>query len=175
VVVRADLPAGLRVLAGVVVLGAPLGLLWSWLAPPELVRVLADPVAGRLEVLPLVGQSEHRFAAMAAFVLFSMAAGVLVGAGLWLHLRRRRGPVILVAAVLGSLAAAWLAMRLGSAVAAWRYPALDLASARLGEVVARGPVLESAWVLVAQPFGAALAYSLAVAWNGTEDLGRDSS
>lgn len=171
VVVRADLRLAMRVLVAVAGLGLPLGVLWFWLAAPELVAVLVDPVGGRVEV-PLPGQSEHRFDGMAIFVLLGISAGLLTGALLWL-MRQRRGPVVLVAAVLGSLAAAWLATRIGLLLAGWYYP--DLAGAAPGEVVARAPVLESAWVLVVQPFGTAIAYSLVVAWNGTPDLGRSSS
>jgi hypothetical protein len=172
VVIRDDLRPAVRILLLVALLGIPLGLLWSWLAPPEIVTVLIDPSAGRVGVLPLTGQSAHRFDGMAIFLLLGTATGVLTGAALWL-LRQRRGPVVLVAAVLGSLAAAWLAMRVGLWLVQWRYP--GPAGAQHGDVVARPPVLESAWVLVAQPLGVALAYSLAAAWNGTDDLGRGPS
>lgn len=176
VVVRADLMPGLRVLGAVAVLGLPLGWLWSRLAPAEIAAVVAGPRAGQLGagqlgVLPLPGQSEHRFDAMATFVLLGLAMGVLTGVALWL-LRGRRGPVVLVAAVLGSLIAAWLAMRVGLWLVDWRYP---LAAPKPGDVITRAPVLDSAWVVVAQPFGVAIAYSLAVSWNGAEDLGRRAS
>lgn len=172
VVVRADLMSALRVLGAVAVLGLPLGWLWSRLAPAE-IAVVAGPRAGQLGaaqlgVLPLPGQSEHRFDAMATFVLLGLAVGVLTGVALWL-LRGRRGPVVLIGAVLGSLIAAWLAMRVGLWLVDWRYP---LASPKPGDVITRAPVLASAWVVVAQPFGVAIAYSLAVSWNGAEDLGR---
>ena len=101
-------------------------------------------------------------------MLLGLAVGVLTGVALWL-LRWRRGPVVLVAAVLGSLIAAWLAMRVGLWLVDWRYP---LAGPKPGDVITRAPVLESTWVVVAQPFGVAIAYSLAVSWNGAEDLGR---
>lgn len=171
VVVRPDVLPAWRVLCVVAASGLPLGWLWSLLAPPELVRVVVDPASGRVGVLALLGQSEHRFEAMAVFVLLGMAAGLLTGMLLWL-LRRRRGPVVVVAAVLGSLIAAWFAMYFGVTLAGWRYP---LGDAQPGEVLTRPPVLESGWIVVVQPFGAAIAYSVLVAWNGTEDLGRHSS
>ncbi|HEX2298320.1 MAG TPA: DUF2567 domain-containing protein [Pseudonocardiaceae bacterium] len=168
VVVRADLLPALWVFGVVAVLGLPLGWLWSRLAPVEIASVVAAPGAGELGLAPLLGQSEHRFDAMAIFVLFGLAAGVLTGVALW-FVRSLRGPVVLVGAVLGSLVAAWLGMRVGLWLAGWRYPLGEL---KLGEVVARAPVLASAWVIVAQPFGVAVAYSLAVSWHGSEDLGR---
>ena len=157
VVVRAGMVAALVVLCAVAASGLLLGWLWSRLAPPELVA--------RATGLPLVGQSEHRFDGMATFLLLGLAAGVLIGAALWL-LRQHRGPVVLVAAMLGSLIAAWLAMRLGLWLAAARYP--DLAGT--GLAFPRAPVLESGWVVIAQPFGMAVTYSITTAWNRTDDL-----
>jgi hypothetical protein len=163
-VFRADLAPALAVLCLVAVLGLPLGALWSWLAPPEFVaRSPLAPTPGG--VLPFVGQSEHRFDDMATFVLFGLAAGMLIGAALWLF-RRWRGPVVLVAAVLGSLVGAWLAMRVGLWLAAAHYPN----RAGTGAPFPQAPVLESAWVIVTQPFGVAVTYCLATAWNGAEDL-----
>jgi hypothetical protein len=166
VVVRGDLLPALGVLCAVAVLGLPLGWLWSRLAPPEFV-VLSARAAGSGGVLPLVGQSEHRFDDMATFVLLGLAAGVLTGAARWL-LRQRRGPVVLVAAILGSLISAWLAMNLGLLLAGGRYP--DMAAT--GVAFLRAPVLESSWVVVAQPFGAAIAYCVTTAWHRSDDLGR---
>lgn len=164
VVVRAELVPALVVLCAVAVLGLPLGALWFWLAPPEFVaRSALAPTPGG--VLPFVGQSEHRFDDMATFVLFGLAAGVLTGAVLWLF-RRWRGPLVLVAAVLGSLVAAWLAMRFGLWLAAAHYPN----RAGTGAPFPQAPVLESAWVIVTQPFGVAVTYCLTTAWNGAEDL-----
>jgi len=124
--VRADLMPALRVLGAVAVLGLPMGWLWSRLAPAEIAAVVAGPRAGQIGagqigVLPLPGQSEHRFDAMATFVLLGLAAGVLTGQVLWL-LRSLRGPVVLVGAVLGSVLAAWLTMRIGLWLVEWRYP-----------------------------------------------------
>ncbi|MGH3888452.1 MAG: DUF2567 domain-containing protein [Pseudonocardiaceae bacterium] len=167
VLVRADLVAALVVWCAVAVSGLPLGWLWSRLAPPEFV-VPSARATGSGGVLPIVGQSEHRFDDMAVFLLLGLAAGVLTGAALWL-LRQRRGPVVLVVAMLGSLAAAWLAMRIGLALAAARYPEL----ASIGVAFPRAPVLESGWVVIAQPFAATVAYCVTTAWNGTDDLGRE--
>jgi uncharacterized protein DUF2567 len=163
-VVRADVVPAWGVLCAVAVLGLPLGALWSWLAPTEFV-VRSALVAAPGGVLPFAGQTEHRFDDMAIFVLLGLATGVLTGAALWL-LRRRRGPLVLLAAVLGSLIAAWLAMRIGLWLVAARYP--DLAST--GAPFPRPPVLESAWVIITQPFGVAVTYCITTAWSGTDDL-----
>ncbi|HXT45493.1 MAG TPA: DUF2567 domain-containing protein [Pseudonocardiaceae bacterium] len=158
-VVRADLLPAVSVLGAVALLGLPLGALWAWLAPPEFfARSPRAPTPGG--VLPFVGESEHRFDDMATFLLFGLAAGVLTGAALWLY-RRRRGPLIVLAGVLGSLIAAWLAMRIGLWVVAAGYP--DLAST--GAPYPRAPVLESSWVIITQPFGVAVSYCICAAWS----------
>lgn len=158
-VVRADLVPALQVLGAVALLGFPLGALWSQLAPPEFVaRSPLAPTPGG--VLPFIGQSEHRFDDMATFLLFGIAAGVLTGAALW-RFRSWRGPLLVVSAVLGSLIAAWLAMRIGLWIVAASYPNL----ASTGAPYPRPPVLESSWVIIAQPFGAAVSYCIAAAWN----------
>lgn len=167
--VRADLPAAGKALGAVAALGLPLGWVWSLLAPPQVVSVLASPVGDELLIRPLDGQSEQRFAAMGTFLLFGLAAGVLVGAALWM-VRRRRGPVLVVAGVLGSMVAAWIAMHAGVSLANWYYP---LGPFEPGAILVRPPVLESLWVVIAQPFAVAMTYAVGVAWDGTDDLGRE--
>jgi hypothetical protein len=166
-VVRVDLRPALRVLGAVALLGLSLGVLWSWLAPPEFVA-RSPRAATPGGVLPFVGQSEHRFDDMATFLLIGLAAGVLTGAALWLL--RRRGPLVLVAAVLGSLVAAWLAMRVGLWLVGSYYP--DRAGT--GAPFPRPPVLESGWVIIAQPFGVTVAYCITTAWHRADDLGSSS-
>jgi hypothetical protein len=142
------------VLSLVAAVGLPLGALWAWLAPPEFVaRSPRATTPGG--VLPFVGQSAHRFDDMATFVLFGLAAGILTGAVLWSL--RWRCPLAVVSAAIGSLLAAWVAARVGLWLAA------DLAAT--GAPFPRPPVLESGWVVVAQPFGVAISYCLAAAWN----------
>jgi hypothetical protein len=161
VVIRADLRSGVTVLAAVAVLGLPLGWLWSVLAPPEVVRSDGGTAAA------LLSQSEHRFDALALFVLLGLAAGVLTGAVVW-QLRQRRGPVVLIGATAGGLVAAWLALQTGQLLTADGLAA----AAAAGEFATRAPAIESAWAVVAQPLGVALSYGCAVACNSHDDLGR---
>lgn len=167
-VLRAELLPALSVLSTVCLLGLPLGWLWSRLAPAERGVLLGDG-----GFAPLPGESAHRFDALAVFVLLGLGVGVVTGTAAWL-LRRHRGPAVLLAVVAGSALAAWLAMRTGSAFAAARYGEA-LAAARPGTVVTHPPRLDSMWALIAQPFGAAMAYVAAVAWNRHDDLGRELS
>jgi hypothetical protein len=161
----AELRLALGAFAAVAVLGLPLGWGWSRLAPPEVVGVAADGA-----LVPLLGESEHRFDALALFVLLGFAAGVLAGVAVWM-LRNSRGPVVLLGAIAGSVVAGWLAMQLGEALAAGTYGDVALAAAP-GRTVARPPVLESWWALLPAPFTLALTYSALVAWNGSDDLDR---
>lgn len=166
VVVKADLLPAISVLSMVALLGVPIGWLWSRLAPPQYVRVLDSTPDG---LVPLQLESWHRFDDLAIFLLLGFAAGIITGVAIWL-LRERRGPVILFAAVIGSLLAAWLGARMGLTFADGRY-GIDAPPA-LGDVLAQAPRLESGWTLLAQPLAVALVYGLLAAWNGTEDLSR---
>nr|WP_306999373.1 DUF2567 domain-containing protein [Amycolatopsis thermophila] len=164
VVVKADLLPAVSLLSLIGILGIPLGWLWSRLAPPERVRVFD---AGQL--VPLQLESWHRFDALAVYALLGLATGLITGVAVWM-LRERRGPVVLIAAVLGGLLAAWLGTQIGVAFANGHYAVTSTPA--VGDVISRAPRIESMWVLVAQPLGTALAYGLLAGWNGREDLGR---
>jgi hypothetical protein len=163
---RADLRAGATVLGLVTVLGLPLGWLWSVLAPSEVVRRGPGGTA-----TSLLSQSEHRFDALAVFVLLGLAAGVLTGAVVWL-LRRRRGPVMPIAATVGALAAAVLARYTGQLLTTEQVVGELRAAGAAGTLVARAASIESWWATIAQPLGVALAYSTAASWNGHDQLHR---
>ncbi|SHF32984.1 DUF2567 domain-containing protein [Streptoalloteichus hindustanus] len=164
VVVRRDLLPAVSVLSTVALVGLPVGWLWSRLAPPQQVRVLQG---NRLAPLPL--ESYHRFDDLGVFLLLTLAAGLLTGVAVWL-LRQRRGPVVMLAAALGSVVAAWLALRTGPTFAEALYELGDLG--RPGALLRDPPRLESGWVVLAQPLATLLAYGVCAAWNGHDDLGR---
>ncbi|MBB3661186.1 MULTISPECIES: DUF2567 domain-containing protein [Prauserella salsuginis group] len=165
VVVKADLLPAISVVSFVALLGIPVGWLWSLLAPPQRMRVMG----GEAGELPLQLESWHRFDALAVFLLLGLAAGIAVGVVVWL-LRERRGPVILVAAVLGSVVSAWLAMQMGLSFAGSRYAITD--PPEVGAVVEAAPVLETGWAVLAQPLTTALVYGMLAIWNSRDDLGR---
>ncbi len=162
---KADLLPAFSAASLISLAGLFVGWVWAQLAPPQRVRVVTRDGAQA----PLTAESWHRFDGLAIFVLLGLVTGVLVGVVVWL-LRARRGPVMVVGAVLGSLLGAWLAMRMGLAFAQARVAAIE--SPELGAVVERAPVLESAWVLLAQPLTTAFAYGTLAAWNARDDLGR---
>ncbi len=81
-----------------------------------------------------------------------------------------RGPVLLIAIVLGSLIAAWLGVQVGASFAASAFPVPP--TPRPGDVFAMAPEVSTPWAVLAQPLAAALVYGLAASWNGADDLGR---
>ncbi|MFD4250845.1 MULTISPECIES: DUF2567 domain-containing protein [Amycolatopsis] len=164
VVVKADLLPAVSLLSLIGVLGIPLGWLWSLLAPPERVRVFDGG-----QLIPLQLESWHRFDDLAVYALLGLGLGVVTGVAVWM-LRERRGPVVLIAAVLGGLLAAWLGVQMGVAFANSAYAVTTTPA--IGDVIERAPRIESLWVLVAQPLGTALVYGLLAGWNGRDDLGR---
>lgn len=95
------------VAAAVAAAGAPLGLLWAWLAPDVPVRVVAGGVA------PAEAQPEGFFAADGWFILLSVGFGLVAAAALWFGLRAYRGPVMLAALAVGAVGAGLLAWWVG--------------------------------------------------------------
>lgn len=164
VVIKADLLPALSVLSTVSLLGLAIGWLWSRLAPPVRLVVTQDGTP-----VPLTAESYHRFDALVLFALFGLAAGLVTGLAVW-FLRERRGPVIMIAATVGSGLGGWLAMQVGTAWAEARYPVS--AKVEVLDVVVQAPQLESAWVLLAWPLTTALVYGVLAAWNAMDDLGR---
>lgn len=164
VVIKADLLPAMSVLSTVSLLGLAVGWLWSRLAPPQRMVIGQDG-----QPVSLTAESYHRFDDLVLFTLLGLAAGLFTGLAVW-FLRERRGPVIMIAAVLGAGVGGWLAMQVGVAWAEGRYPlGADVA---VLDVVTQAPRLESAWVVLAWPLTTALTYGAIAAWNSMDDLGR---
>jgi hypothetical protein len=165
VVVRADLLPAISVVSTAALVGLPLAWIWSRIAPaiPGVLDTTGKPV-------PLPSPyGYHRFDDLAIFMLLGLTAGIATGVAIWM-LRERRGPVIMLAGVLGAFIGAWLAMHTGESFAAGHYA---LATApKPGAVFDIAPRLETSWALIVQPLGTALVYGVLAAWNSTNDLGR---
>jgi hypothetical protein len=178
---RGDVPAGLRYAAILVVVGLPLGALWAFLAP--VVHVVALPGGGSGSP---AGEADHAFDAVAIHVLLVAAFGVIAGAVAWRR-RHRRGPVLLVALVAGTLLGAWAAGRIGSllAWAASPVPVLVDPAALSRSGAPGGPVpavLTSVppspgpwWIALVAGLAGALTYVLAAIVDGHEEMGRDGA
>nr|WP_052478233.1 DUF2567 domain-containing protein [Kibdelosporangium sp. MJ126-NF4]CEL16936.1 hypothetical protein [Kibdelosporangium sp. MJ126-NF4]CTQ91835.1 hypothetical protein [Kibdelosporangium sp. MJ126-NF4] len=163
VVVKADLLPAISILSMVTLVGVPLAWLWAQLSPGQLKQVTQRGSN------PLTAESYHRFDSLAVFVLLGLGAGLIVGVAVW-FLRERRGPVTMVAAVLGSLGAAYLATLMTGMFTGWIYDVPT--KTNVGDLVTVPPTLESVWGILALPLATALAYGVLAAWNGMDDLGR---
>jgi hypothetical protein len=163
VVIKKDLLPAVMVLSLIPLAGMGVGWLWSRLAPPQRFVILD----GRQVPLPV--ESYHRFDDLAVFAMLGLAAGVVTGVAVW-FLRERRGPVMMIAAVLGAAIGAWLATRLGVSWAEGHYPIGG--TPKIGDIVVKAPQLESGWGIITWPLATAITYGVFAAWNGMDDLGR---
>ncbi len=152
-------------------LGVPLGLLWAALAPDTPVLKTAE---GAIYAEP---QPEQPIAADGWFSLLGLAFGLIVALALWFVLRRRRGPVGLVAAVLGTLVAAPVAWQVGRRIGLATFDRL-LVTAPPGQAFNKPADLRAGgvdWLLGVLPvphgnlllpaFGAAVMYTLLAGWS----------
>ncbi|WP_347405360.1 DUF2567 domain-containing protein [Micromonospora sp. WMMD980] len=160
----------LGVTALLTVLGAPLGLLWAWLAPGTPVRQTPD---GAVYAVP---QPEQPIAADGWFSLLALGFGVLSAIALWVLLRRRRGPAGLLAVALGGLGAAVVAWQVGRRIGLATFqrlvdtapPGTDFtkpADLRAGGVDWFGPLPLPHGNLLLAAFGAAVTYTLLAGWS----------
>jgi uncharacterized protein DUF2567 len=164
VVIKADLLPAWSVLSTVSLLGLAVGWLWSRLAPPQRMVITQDGTP-----VPLPAESYHRADGLVLFVMLGLAAGLLTGLAVW-FLRERRGPVVMIGAMIGSALGGWLATQVGTSWADGRFPIG--AHLKAYDVILQAPQLESKWVLVAWPMVTALVYGVLAAWNAMDDLGR---
>lgn len=160
---RRELRAAVALLLAVVAASLLAGVVWGLLAPTERVLVV-EPGRGAA----LVGESLHRFDALAVFAGVGAVTGLLSAIGAW-RWRRMRGPIQAAGLLLGSAAGAWLMARLGATVNAWDNPRPH--DPPVGQIVALPVELESPLALVVQPLTAALVILLLAGLSATEDLG----
>jgi hypothetical protein len=104
-----DLRAALLTIAVTVLVGAPVGLLWAALAPRVTVEVSGEDV----QVLDTYGDA---FIAVDAWFLAAVVVAGLVGGALTCWLGAEHGPGVVLGLVVGGLAAAWIASRVGGEV-----------------------------------------------------------
>ena len=156
----ADLAAGYFTLAGSVLLGAPMGLLWSELAPHA--RVVIS--AGGATIAD--GATEVFVAADGWFLAVCVAIGVLTGFLAWL-VARRSGPFVVVALAIGGLLGAWIASEVGMRPGQDELRAAAAAGIQ-GEYVAN-VALQATQVLLAWPV-AALGTFLALVASRADEI-----
>ncbi|CAA0092244.1 putative protein [Mycolicibacterium vanbaalenii] len=173
--------AAVTVVVGAAVMGALVGALWAWLAPP-IHGVVALTRSGERITASLGSESDHWFTS--AFMFVGMLGVVaVVGAVLSWQWRAHRGPVMAAALTVGGVAAAAVAAGVGASLARLRYGTVDVAGAPVSEesrvhYVVEAPAvffghspLQIAATVLLPAAVAALVYLLAVTATVRDDLG----
>lgn len=150
---RHDVAAGALTVAALVLLGSPVGLLWSVLAPrAEVVVYGAGKGADFVH-----GEPREFIGADGSFLVLTLVVGLVVGALAW-RLGRRAGPGVVVGLAAGGLLGALVAAKVGT------MPGL----AAFRQAVVHGPAghllapirLRASAAVVAWPVGALLGFVL---------------
>jgi hypothetical protein len=166
----------LAVTLGIAAAGLPLGWLWYAVAPRARGVLTVDgPV-------PSDGEPEQFIADEGWYILIGALAGVLAAVAVWALLRRQRGPMMLVALVIGSVGAGALMAWLGHEIGFADYRGV-VHDARLGATIRWPPMARTAhlglWrgflprvqgTVLAQAVTAAMIYTLLAAFHPAADL-----
>ncbi len=154
----------LSVIGALAAAGAPLGLLWSWLAP-------AVPVinAGQNGIVVNDPSPEEYIAADGWFTLIGFAFGLLAAVLIWLVLRRDRGPGLLIGVTLGGLACALVMWQVGRLVGLGAWDDWQRSSTA-GQTFARPPDLHAHGALLVTAFAAVIVTTLLAGWSNDPDL-----
>ena len=173
--------AALIVVSGLTVAGVAVGAVWAWLAPP--IGVVVGLSKSGERVRGYVGdEADHLF--LAAFLMAGLLTVVaVVAAVLVWQWRAHRGPLLVGALTVGSMAAAGVAAGVGAGLGRLRYGVVDMATApvtpehRVYYAVEAGSVffgdtpLQIAMTIVFPAGVAALVYALATLATTRDDLG----
>ena len=152
----ADAVAGVVTTVGVVLLGAPLGLLWAAVSPhAEFVLRGAEPPTLAEGAARVFLDADVAFGGLA--LLAGLGCGVVAG---WLG--RRHGPAVLLGLLTGGLLAAYVASRTGRQVGRDAFLATVRDPAGEGRVEA-AVELFTREALVAWPVGALASFTVLVA------------
>ena len=173
--------AAVTVAVGLLPVGALVGALWAWLAPP-LRGVVALTHDGQRVHDYLGGEADHFF--LAAFLMLGLlnvvAAIAAVLAWQW---RAHRGPGMVTGLCAGVVAAAGVAIGVGVVLAHLRYGTVDFAAIPVSHehpvfyVTEAAPVffgssrLQMACTLLLPAATAALVYAVPAAATARDDLG----
>jgi hypothetical protein len=152
---REDLATLAMTAAVTVLLGAPLGLIWSAVAPHAHVTVQAGA-----EPYISDATTEVFIAGDGWFIGLTLLAGLVCGVVAWLA-ARRSGPFVVIGLVIGGLLAAYVASRVGVRVGQDTLRAM-VRSGRPG-TYAGNIALQAKAAFVVWPLGAVLAFGGLVA------------
>jgi len=148
------------------VAGAPLGLLWSWLAP-------SVPVvnAGANGIVVNDPSPEEYIAADGWFTIIAFVFGLVTAIVVWLVLRRDRGPALLLGVAFGGLAATATMWGIGRLVGLGAWNDWQQRSAA-GDTYDRPPDLHAHGALLVAAFAAVIVTTLLAGWSNDPDLDR---
>jgi hypothetical protein len=167
--------------AGLIVAGVVLGVLWAWLAPP-IHGVVALTKSGNRVKGYLGDEGDHFF--VAAFLVVGLVSALtVVAAVLVWQWRAHRGAVMVAALSIGSAAATGAAAGVGAVLVRWRYGAIDIARAPVSpehrvHYVTQAPAvffghspLQIGATILFPAAAAALVYALMAVSTHRDDLG----
>ncbi|HME49989.1 DUF2567 domain-containing protein [Mycobacterium sp.] len=169
------------VVAGFAVAGALVGGVWVLVAPPVHGAVALNKSGQRLHVY-LGNEADHFFVSAVMMVGLLIAVAVVAAVLVW-QWRKRRGPAMVVALVLGGAAAGAVATAVGAGLARLRYGAVNVAAAPVSpqhrvHYVTEAPtvffghaLLQVLTTLLLPAAAGALAYATMVAASAHDDLG----
>ncbi|MFI9510897.1 DUF2567 domain-containing protein [Nocardia sp. NPDC052566] len=147
------------------------GVVWGLLAPGQQFLVVEpsgqcdkDALCGAL----LIGESAHRFDAVAIFLCLGAVIGVLCAAAAWRR-RAMRGPALQLALLIASGVGAAVMWQVGDQVARWHHP--KPTTPPVGQIVTIAPELDTWLALLLQPLVASLVVLFLAALSASEDLG----
>ncbi|MEV0714861.1 DUF2567 domain-containing protein [Asanoa sp. NPDC050611] len=164
----------------VAVVGAPLGLLWTLVAPGVPIIKTDD---GAVFATP---SPEEFIASDGWFTILLFALGVVAALVTWIAFKRYRGPLTLVALMVGTVGASVLAWQVGRRIGIGDYRA-EILAAQPGDMIIRPPDLRAGgftklWDVVPfvhgdlliATFGAVIVYTLLAGWSRTPSLRPDA-
>lgn len=173
--------AAVVVIVGLTLAGAVIGALWSWLAPSAH-GVIALTRSGQRVQTYLGSESDHLFVAAALLVGLLTSMAIVAAVLVW-QWRAHRGPLMVAALSLGSVAAAGAAAGVGAALVHWHYGPVPFDTAPVTPenrvfyyseappvFFAHGPLQIAATLLFPAAI-AALTYALMAVATPRDDLG----
>ena len=161
---RRTVLVAVSVTAAMAAAGAPLGLLWSWLAPT--VPVIN---AGQNGIVVNDPSPEEYIAADGWFTMIAFVFGLLAAVLIWRVRRRDRGPGLLIGVTLGGLAAAVVMWQVGRLVGLGAWNAWQ-DSSTAGQTYERPPDLHAHGALLVAGFAAVIVTTLLAGWSNDPDL-----
>ncbi|WP_067498169.1 DUF2567 domain-containing protein [Actinoplanes sp. TFC3] len=152
------------IIVAMAVIGALLGVLWSWLAP-------SVPVinAGQNGIVVNDPSPEEYIAADGWFTLISFAFGLVAAVVAWLVLRRDRGPAILAGVTLGGLVSTLTTWFVGRQIGLGEWNDWQHSSAP-GDTFQRPPDLHAHGALLVTAFAAVIVTTLLAGWSNDPNL-----